>query len=445
MRKEPYDIIGIGVGPFNLSLACLTAPLADLDCLFLERNAECGWHVGTLLQDATLQTPFLCDLVTLADPTSRFSLLNYMKEQGRIYSFYAFLLDTENFFLPRNEFNRYYQWAADQLDNVVFNRDVKRIDHDADTGLYRVQAADTRTGEQHVFSARHLVLAAGTVPSIPDPCKAHMDHIVHTASYMANREAIRSRKSITIVGSGQSAAEVYYDLLSDIDRYGYSLNWITRTSRFVPRELTKLTLQTTSPEYRDYFYSLPKSKRGALVESLKGIFQGMNPTLINGIYDLRLRKQLVCDIETMLMSNTEIRECDYRADRGEFHLQFYQREQEKPFELVTEALILGTGYRYETPAFLQPIADRINWSEEGKIAVARNCSIDRKGGEIFVLNAETHADCYIPADLGQACYRNSSIIRQVLGREVYPLEPHIAFQQFAVPGDMTRAPALAIG
>ena len=41
---EVLDVIGIGLGPFNLSLACLMAPLADaaVPCraLFLERHRE---------------------------------------------------------------------------------------------------------------------------------------------------------------------------------------------------------------------------------------------------------------------------------------------------------------------------------------------------------------------------------------------------------------------
>ena len=39
-------------------------------------------------------------------------------------------------------------------------------------------------------------------------------------------------------------------------------------------------------------------------------------------------------------------------------------------------------------------------------------------------------------DLGMAAYRNSCILRDITGREVYPVEQSIAFQQFG-----TREPA----
>ena len=433
MTNGPYDVIGVGIGPFNLSLACLTQPIKDLDCLFLESRDQFNWHDGTLLETATLQTPFLCDLVTLADPTNEFSFLNYLKQTGRIYAFYAVLLDTDNFFVLRNEFNRYYRWAAGRLDNVVFNRDVEEIDYDEASGLYRVTCLNTKMGQRKTLLARRVVLGSGMVPNVPDACEAHSDGIVHTADYMRHREALRTKSSITIVGSGQSAAEVYYDLLGDIDRHGYRLNWLTRSSRLVPRELTKLTLQMTTPDYADYFYALPRPKRAALVEEIKAIFQGINPSLINDIYDLRYRKRLNGDVDTMLMSNTEITACARDEATGRFQLTFRQSEEDKTFALESEALILGTGYRFKAPAYLAPLKERINWSDNGRIAVARNGSIDTTGGGIFIQNAEIHADGYLPPDLGQSCYRNSVIIREVLGKPYYPIEQSTAFQRFSSP------------
>ncbi|SOB95805.1 lysine N(6)-hydroxylase/L-ornithine N(5)-oxygenase family protein [Stappia indica] len=440
-----FDIIGIGIGPFNLGLACLTQPIRDLDCLFLERKDQFNWHEGTLLETATLQTPFLCDLVTLADPTSEFSFLNYLKQTGRIYAFYAFLLDTENFFLLRNEFNKYYRWAAGRLDNVVFNREVETVEYDEEAGVYRVTSLNTKMGQRKVLLARRIVLGSGMSPAVPAPCEAVRDKLLHSADYLRNREAVRQKKSITVVGSGQSAAEVYHDLLSDIDRYGYRLNWVTRSSRLVPRELTKFTLQMTTPDYADYFFSLSRSKREDLVRAMQSIFKGVNPSLINDIYDLRYRKLLGGDVDMMLISNTEVEACTHDAASDSFRVTFRQVEEEKSFELETEALIMGTGYRFRMPDYLRPISDRINWCGEGRFAVARNCSIDTKGSEIFVQNAEIHADSYLPPDLGQSCYRNSIIIREVLGKEYYPVERSLAFQRFSSPVDGLTAAVSAGG
>ena len=64
-----HDLVGVGIGPFNLGLAALAAPL-DLDAVFLDRADEFRWHPGMMLEGATIQVPFLADLVTMADPTS---------------------------------------------------------------------------------------------------------------------------------------------------------------------------------------------------------------------------------------------------------------------------------------------------------------------------------------------------------------------------------------
>ena len=117
-----HDFIAIGLGPYNLGLACLTEPIDGLDGLFLEARPEAGyaWHPGMLLSSATLQTPFMADLVTLADPTSPYSFLNFLKETGRLYPFYI----RENFYPVRAEYDEYCRWAATRLRNVRFGRTV---------------------------------------------------------------------------------------------------------------------------------------------------------------------------------------------------------------------------------------------------------------------------------------------------------------------------------
>lgn len=114
------DFIGIGLGPFNLGLACLLEPVTELTGLFLDTRAEFNWHPGMMPAGTRLQTPHTADLVTMADPTSRFSFLNYAKQNGQLYSFCI----RENLFLLRREYNRYCQWVCRQLHNVQFNRRV---------------------------------------------------------------------------------------------------------------------------------------------------------------------------------------------------------------------------------------------------------------------------------------------------------------------------------
>ncbi|UNS96267.1 lysine N(6)-hydroxylase/L-ornithine N(5)-oxygenase family protein [Streptomyces tubbatahanensis] len=426
-----HDFVAIGLGPFNLGLACLTEPIPDLNGVFLDDKPEFTWHPGMMLEDSTLQTPFMSDLVTLADPTSPFSFLNYLKESGRLYSFYI----RESFYPLRAEFSDYCRWAAERLADgtVRFGHRVVDVAHDESDGLYTVHAEHLPTGERRTFRAPKLILGTGTPPYLPEPCQDLGGDLIHNSRYLEAKEALQKKKSITLVGSGQSAAEIYYDLLQDIDAHGYALNWLTRSPRFFPLEYTKLTLEMTSPEYVDYFHSLPPDTRDDLVASQKNLYKGINSELIDAIFDLLYQKNRVRSCPTRLMTNTALTDASYDAAAGTYTLGLRQEEQKRDFSLTTEGLILATGYRYQRPAFLDAIADRIEWDPRGRFAVRRDYSVDTAGQEIYVQNAELHTHGFVAPDLGMAAYRNSSIVRALLGREVYPIERSIAFQEFAAP------------
>src|SRR3546814_15613868 len=85
---EPYDLFGVGIGPFNLSLAALADGVPELRCLFVDQRAGFAWHPGLLLDGAMLQVSFLADLVSLVDPTSPWSFLAYLRAHDRLLPFY---------------------------------------------------------------------------------------------------------------------------------------------------------------------------------------------------------------------------------------------------------------------------------------------------------------------------------------------------------------------
>jgi len=100
MNREPgspvdvVDILGVGFGPSNLALALAVqehnerAPDSSrIRASFVEQQAAFGWHRGMLLDGATMQVSFLKDLVTMRDPTSPRSYLNYLQGQGRLADF----------------------------------------------------------------------------------------------------------------------------------------------------------------------------------------------------------------------------------------------------------------------------------------------------------------------------------------------------------------------
>ncbi|MCZ4608337.1 lysine N(6)-hydroxylase/L-ornithine N(5)-oxygenase family protein [Streptomyces sp. Lzd4kr] len=418
---KTHDFVGIGLGPFNLGLACLTEPIDELDGVFLESKPDFEWHAGMFLDGAHLQTPFMSDLVTLADPTSPYSFLNYLKEKGRLYSFYI----RENFYPLRVEYDDYCRWAAGKLSSIRFGTTVTEVTYQDEDAVYVV-----RTAAGDVYRARHLVLGTGTPPYIPESCRELGGDFLHNSRYLQHKAELQKKESITLVGSGQSAAEIYYDLLSEIDVHGYRLNWITRSPRFFPLEYTKLTLEMTSPEYVDYYRELPEATRYRLTAEQKGLFKGIDGDLINEIFDLLYQKNLGGPVPTRLLTNSSLN--DARYENGTYTLSFRQEEQGKDFELDSQGLVLATGYKYAEPEFLTPVKDRLVYDSRGNFDVARNYAVDVTGRGVFLQNAGVHTHSITSPDLGMGPYRNAYIIRELLGTEYYPVEKTIAFQEFSV-------------
>ncbi|ROS00238.1 lysine N6-hydroxylase [Sinobacterium caligoides] len=430
MSPVIYDFVAIGLGPFNLSLACLSSPIEGLNGLFLEQKEEFNWHPGLMFESAHLQTPFMSDLVTLADPTHPLSFLNYIKKQGRLYSFYI----REDFYIMRREYNQYCRWAANELDNIAFGQCVTEVTRSEKTDCYRLVVRNTKDNSERIVYSRKLVLGTGPSPYRPDCCPDSDKRICHASDYLYQKEQLQQQSSITLVGSGQSAAEIYYDLLGDIDQYGYELNWITRAPRFFPLEYTKLTLEMTSPEYVDYFYALPQQKKDELINRQKQLYKGINGDLINEIFDLLYVKRLQHNFTSNILTNSTLQGVDNPDNTAQpLTLRFMQNEQQQAYELNSQRMILATGYQYQMPDFIAGISQQIRWDDHGRFDVQRNYSIDQKGGEIFVQNAELHSHGFVTPDLGMACYRNSYILREILGYAPYEVEERIAFQQFTAP------------
>ena len=193
----------------------------------------------------------MSDLVTLADPTSPVLLPQLPEGTGRLYSFYI----RESFYPLRTEYNDYCRWAAAKLRSIRFSQTRhRRLRTTTPTGCTRSAPAGERHLPRPAPRPRHRHPAAHPgglrgprrrlPPQLPLPG--------------AEGRAAGQEVASPLVGSGQSAAEIYYDLLSEIDVHGYQLNWVTRSPRFFPLEYTKLTLEMTSPDYVDYFHALPE-------------------------------------------------------------------------------------------------------------------------------------------------------------------------------------------
>jgi len=122
-HEPPLDLLGVGTGPFNLSLAALADGVPGLRNAFYEQRPAFHWHPGLLIEGATLQVPFLADLVSLVEPTSPWSFLNYIKTRRRLFPFYF----AERFHIHRAEYDSYCRWVSEQLPTTHFGHQVDTV------------------------------------------------------------------------------------------------------------------------------------------------------------------------------------------------------------------------------------------------------------------------------------------------------------------------------
>ena len=93
---------------------------------------------------------------------------------------------------------------------------------------------------------------------------------------------------------------------------------------------------------------------------------------------------------------------------------------------------MATGYAPRDPEFLRPVEHLIRRDEAGRFDVDLEFHVDTLGGRLFVQNAEEHTHGLTAPDLGMGPWRNAIILKNILGREVYPIEHDIAFQTFGL-------------
>jgi lysine N6-hydroxylase len=422
--KEPYDLLGVGIGPFNLGLAALADPLDGVNALFLDAKPAFSWHPGLLLDDATLQVPFLADLVSLVDPTSRWSFLNYLREHDRLFPFYF----SERFHMPRREYDHYCRWVADALPSCRFDTRVEALTWDGDAFTVTAGAGSVR--------ARNVVLGIGTEPVVPDALAGLLGkEVFHAGQYLHHVPALDGAEDITVVGSGQSGAEVFLDLLRRQPETGVRLRWITQSPAFAPMEYSKLGLEHFTPDYTRYFRTLPEPTRDQLVPDQWQLYKAISAETLAEIHDLLYERGVGGrEVDVELVPNVAVEHAARAGDR--FELGCRQTQLDEPFTLVTDRVVLATGYAAKRPALLDPLSDLIRWDDAGRYRVDADYRValaPEVGGSLFVQNAELHTHGVGAPDLGLGAWRSATILNALTGRNAYRLPESVAYTTFGVP------------
>ncbi|MDX3850324.1 lysine N(6)-hydroxylase/L-ornithine N(5)-oxygenase family protein [Streptomyces sp. AK02-01A] len=445
-----YDLAGVGIGPFNLSLAALCDGVPGLRALFLDAKPAFSWHPGLLMEGTVLQVPFLADLVTMADPTSRWSYLNYLREHDRMFPFFF----SERFHIPRREYDHYCRWVAELLPSCRFDARVTALEWDDGAEAFAVTHRSAAGAVSRVL-ARRVVLGVGTLPVVPEPLRplltsAHAGRVLHSSDYRGHRARLAGLDDVTVIGAGQSGAEVALDLLRSQDADGEGgpyVRWLARTPAFAPMEYSKIGLEHFTPDYIRYFRALPEERRERLVREQWQLYKGISEETLAEIHD-ELYERTIGGTAPRAALHPGVAVVGAEALSGGegYALTCRHTEQDELFEIRTSAIVSATGYEAGRPAFLGALAKLVDWDGKGRYRIDGDYRValdSRVTGALYVQNAELHTHGVGAPDLTLGAWRAATILNAVAGRTVLRVPERAAWTTFGAPGGTDPAVHLA--
>ncbi|MEU1351089.1 SidA/IucD/PvdA family monooxygenase [Streptomyces sp. NPDC005795] len=409
---EKFDVIGIGVGPFNLSLAALAHPVGGLNSRFFEAKPHFQWHPGLMVPEAEIQVSFLKDLVTLVDPTSPFSYLNFLVAKGRIFQ----AMVANGMSSSRQEFEQYYQWVAGQLPSISWGQQVKSVSLNGD--CFEVAC---ESGE--VARATTLALGSGRTPYLPDFAAVLRGPQVLHASDLLQIGPETAGRRVMVVGAGQSGAEVINYLLREGASLPESLTWVSSRAGFLPIDDSPFTNEWFAPAYVDHFRSLSPERRAQLLQQQRLSSDGISESLLWKIYRRLYQEETVGAgrLRHRLVANHRV--LDMARDGEELTVRLHDGDQDREEQCAADLVIFCTGYHSDFPAYLEPLRERITTNGTG-FEVREDYSLEWDGPKdlrIYVQNFAEGSHGIADPNLSLASWRSARILNSVVGRDQYLL------------------------
>ncbi|MGD9483097.1 SidA/IucD/PvdA family monooxygenase [Streptomyces sp. TRM70308] len=350
------DVIGIGFGPSNIALAVALEELyPDVRAVFLESRAAPGWQSGMLLSGSDIQHHPVRDLVSPRNPQSRYSFLNFLHVEGRLFDF----LNLNIPFPLRKDYARYVTWAARHFDDQVrYACPVAGVSApDGERGA-TVHLADGRE-----LRARSVVLAPGRPPLVPPAFQALADdRVFHYVRYLEHVERIAERPGahIAVIGGSQGAAEVSLDAAQRFPRS--RVTNVLRGFGYRQKDLSPFNGEVFFPEFVDYYYDAsPESKRDLDRQLRYTNYSAADMDVLTAYHTRLYEQRLDGDHQIQLRRNTDVTGVTAREDG--IALELTERHVGETTRLDADFVVLATGLLDLTdedgPQFLPSLLDGV--------------------------------------------------------------------------------------
>ncbi|MEX2587464.1 MAG: SidA/IucD/PvdA family monooxygenase [Actinomycetota bacterium] len=426
--ESVLDVVGVGFGPSNLALAIAIhehnrqcAQPKRVRAAFFEKQDCFGWHTGMLIDDSTMQVSFMKDLVTVRNPVSDLSFVNYLHSQNRLIDF----INHKTLFPLRVEFHDYLEWAARRMAHFVQYSskvvDVRPLtDDNRVTGFDVTVARGLSNGRRALYRTRNVVLAAGIEPHVPAGVELN-DRVWHNSQLLSRVEQLNSRspsaQRLMVVGAGQSAAEtVEYlhrcfaeaQVCAVFGRYGYS-----------PSDDSPFANRIFDPEAVDtYFHAPPNIKQALFGYHRNTNYSVVDPELIEELYRRFYREKVQGHPRLQIMNASRVIETTSTPQA--VWATVHNMATGQKVQLECDAVVYATGYKPVDPIKLLGRAGELCLVDpQGLVQTKRDYRIatspEIEGG-VYLQGATDHTHGIASTLLSNAAVRAGEILESILSR-----------------------------
>ena len=406
-----YDLIGVGIGPFNLSLAAVLDKAQNFNYRFFDSKKAFEWHSEIMFSDSDMQTSYLKDLVTPVDPTSPYSFLNYLVQNGLFHLF----MNTGRQVVTRREFEMYCQWVTHKLEHrLQFNSPVSNVDFNGSNFVI--------TAGNEAFTAKNICIGTGLTPRIPE-CTTDLisKNFFHAKSSELAGLNVEG-KDIVIIGGGQTGVEIFRNNFKSKWGKAKSLKIITGRSALQPLDESPFTNEFFTPNYVDEFFHIDPVKKGPIVKSQKLASDGNTPAYLEEIYrelyQLKYVENNPMDIQILPCRRLN----EARDINGRYLLLLENNFSEGLDEISADIVILCTGFSNTIPKILDPIRSKISFDQEDRFVFNQDFSVKWNGSaenKVFALNFSRHCHGISEPQTSLMAWRSATIANVVLGEKFY--------------------------
>ncbi|EHL01090.1 putative L-ornithine 5-monooxygenase [Glarea lozoyensis 74030] len=292
------------------------------------------------------------------------------------------------------EYEDYLRWCAGHFEKegkVAYGMQVEDVEGGERDSKGKILnwkvTALSQNGERIQRKARHVVIAVGGRPVIPQNLQG-LKHVAHSSQFASSIGQIQQREKgrnprFVVLGSGQSAAEIYNDLS---ERFPDSqVRLVIKGASLRPSDDSPFVNEIFDPDRVDGIYSQDPTVRAAALSLDRGTNYGVvRLELLEHLYEkLYLQRMKSSDQETWrcrILPNRMVVSAE--PSTGSSVLLRFQCKDGGEEEMEADYVFAATGYRRNVHEDMLGSVRDLVVEEGGKMGVRRDYGVRFTEGSV---------------------------------------------------------------